>query len=297
MNMLKHTTLLPLATLALMSFNAQSGDVDRTLSWESGGEINVNITAGQIEFRGWNKQEVKLTGDFSGDDERLTFKKSGRNIKLELEDESNSWWGKRSGGNADFTIFAPFSSDLDIDGTSLTIEADDINGSVDINSISGSVRLKGPSKRVDVETVSGDIRIEEASGKMRLRTVSGDIEASVKAESFDAKTVSGDIEGNISELEFASFLSVSGDIDVELNLIADGRIEGQTVSGNLRLNFKDGVNSDFKLNTGPGGDIDNRITKDKPADNNHWGQELRFTTGDGEGTVDLETMSGSIRIR
>lgn len=297
MNMLRNTTVLPLTVLFMMSFSTHSADVDKTLAWDKGGEINVDITAGQIEFRGWGKDEVKLSGDFAGDDERLVFKKSGRNIKIQLKDESKSWWGGNSGGDVDFIVFAPFDSNLDIDGTSLKIEVDAVKGAVDINSISGAVRLKGPSKRVDVETVSGDIDIEDASGKMRLRSVSGDINFDVAAYSFDAKTVSGDVEGVIGRVEFANFLSVSGDVDVELALNDDGRVEGQTVSGNIELDFNDDLDADFELNTGPGGDISNKISDDRPADSSHWGQELRFTKGGGNGNVDLETMSGSIKIR
>lgn len=286
-----------LTTLMLVPFDTLAADVDKTLAWSSGGEIKVSITAGEIEFRGWGKDEVKVTGDFNGDDERLVFKTSGKNIKLELKDESHGWWGRNSGGNVDFTVFAPFSSDLDIEGTSLNVEIQEIKGNIDINSISGFANLKGPSKRVDVETVSGDIDIEDAAGKIHLRTVSGDINADVDAYTFDAKSVSGDIEGKIGRNEYVSLMSVSGDIDVELTLAKDGRVEGQTVSGNVELSFNDAVDADFELNTGPGGDINNRLSKDRPDDNNRWGQELRFTKGNGDGTVELETMSGTIKVR
>jgi len=301
MNILKNNALLPLASLVATLMSAPTtltaGEVDQTLDWVSGGEINVNITAGKIQFRGWGKDEVKLTGDFNGEDERLVFKQSGKDIKLEIKDESRGWWGGHSGGNVDFTVFAPFDSDLDIDGTSLRIGIKDIKGNVDANSISGSLRLSGPSKRVDIETVSGDVDIEDASGKMRIRTVSGDINADVDAYTFDAKTVSGDIDGKIGRNEYANLLSVSGDIEVELTLINDGRVEGQTVSGNIELTFDDTVNADFELNTGPGGDIYNRLSTEKPSDTSRWGQELRFTKGDGDGTVELETMSGTLKVR
>lgn len=297
MTMFKHRAFLPLATLLLLSLDSIAGEVDKTLAWAPGGEIKVNITAGEIKFHGWDKDEIKLTGDFSGDDNRLTFKKSGKNIKLELKDQDRGWWGNNSGGTVDFTVFAPFESDLDIDGTSLRIEVQDLHGSVEANSISGSVKMSGQSERVNVETVSGHIHIKDASGKMRLRTVSGSIDADVDADTFDAKTVSGDIEGKIGRSEHASFLSVSGDVDIELSLAKDGRIEGQTVSGDLEINFDDTINADFELNTGPGGDISNRVSRDKPDDDNRWGQVLKFTLGDGDGTVELETMSGTIKVR
>lgn len=297
MIMLKRNTLLPLAIALLSPFSAFAGDVDKALPWTEGGEIDVSITSGQIEIRGWSKNEVKLSGDFSGDDERLVFKQSGKNIKLELKDENQGWWGNNSGGNVDFTVFAPFETDIDIDGTSLRIEVKDINGDIEVNSISGRVRFAGMSKRLDIETVSGDIDVEDATGKIRLRTVSGDIGADVDAYSFDAKTVSGDIDGQIGKVESASLLSVSGDIKVKLALADDGRVDGQTVSGNVDISFDNKVNADFELNTGPGGDISNRISDDRPNDDSRWGEEVKFTAGNGSGTVDLETMSGTIKVR
>ncbi len=298
MNNIKQLFLNLATVLALSATNVQAADVDKTLPWTEGGKVKISITSGQIEIRGWNKNEVKLTGDYSGESDRLIFKESGSNIKLELRDEGGSWWGGHSNGSVDFTLYTPFESDIDIDGTSLEIEIDDIQGSIDASSISGRVKVSSETKRADIETVSGDIDIDKANGKMRLRTVSGDINAQVSAINFDAKTVSGDIDSRIGNTEYASLLSVSGDIDVELTLANDGRVDGQTVSGNLELSFENSrVNADFELNTGPGGDISNKLSNDRPDDNDHWGQKLNFTVGSGDATVDLETMSGSIRLR
>ena len=302
MTLIQQFRYFPVLGVLATSVNTFAADVDKTLDWIPDGDLEVSITSGQLEIRGWNKDQVKLTGDFSGDDDRLVFKRSGKNIKLELRDENSGWWGRGSHSNVDFVMFAPFNSDLEIDGTSLRIEVAKISGNLDINSISGSVSIDGDTKgsgdiRADIETVSGDIDIENASGMIRLRTVSGDINTDVAASTFDAKSVSGDIEGAIGATEYASLLSVSGDIDVELRLKTDGRIEGQTVSGNLELKFNDRVNADFELNTGPGGNISNRVSDDKPDDNNRWGQELNFTINDGDGSVNLETMSGTIKLR
>jgi len=295
---IKHLSVLAILLTPIASFSA---DVNRTLEWIPEGEVKVSITTGRIEIRGWDRNEIKLDGDYSDEDSRLTFKKSGKNVVLEVEHESSSWWGGGSNSEVDFVVFTPFESDLDIDGTSLDIEIEGINGNLDIGSISGVVIVNGSDQdsknvRADIETVSGDIDIENTSGKIRLRTVSGDINSNVNARTFDAKTVSGDIEGDIGSTEYASVLSVSGDIDIELKLENDARVEGQTVSGNLELNFKNQVNADFELNTGPGGNIRNRLSDDKPDDNNRWGQELDFTLNDGDSTVELETMSGTIKL-
>ncbi len=295
MNIMK--SLLPLSALMCFTMNAVAADVDKTLPWTEGGELRVDITSGQLEIRGWDKDEVKLTGDFEGDEDRLVFKNSGKNVKLELRDGGGSWWGGHSGGNVDFVVFTPINSNLEIEGTSLRVEINQIMGQVDVGSVSGSVSLRSESDDVHIETVSGDIEVEGSKGKVRLQSVSGDIDAEVDAYQFNAKTISGDVNGKSGRVEYSSLLSVSGDIDVSLLLAEDGRLEAQTVSGNIDIQFKDTPNADFEINTGPGGDIRNRVSKDRPDDNNHWGQELRFTVGDGDGNVELETMSGTVKLR
>ncbi len=296
MNTLNQKSLLTLPAFLLMAFSSYANDVDRSLDWTDGGELIVDITSGQVEIRGWNKNEVKLTGDYSGDEDRLVFKSSGKNIKIKVKDEGRGWWGGNSAGSADFVVFTPFDSDLDIEGTSLSVEVSEINGRIDVNTVSGSVKVEGNAERIDVQSVSGDIDVKGAKGNTRLQTVSGDVDAEVEALNFEGKSISGDVQGKIGQVEYASLTSVSGDIDIELTLGRDGRVEGQTVSGNVELNFDKRPNADFELHTGPGGDIRNRISDDKPDDDSHWGQELRFTVGDGEGNVELETMSGTIRI-
>ncbi len=297
MTILKNSTLLPLTALMMMSFNTVAKDVDKTLDWLSGGELKVDITSGQIDIRGWDDEQIKLTGEFDGDDDQLVFKTSGKDVKLEIRDQHTSWWGNSSHNSANFIVYVPFDSDLDIEGTSLEIEVNQVKGALEVNSISGSIQANGPSDRVDIESISGNIEIEDASGKVRLRTVSGDIKADVEANSFVAKTVSGDIDGRIGRSEYVSTLSVSGDVEIELSLVSDARVEGQTVSGDLEFDFVDQINADFELNTGPGGDIRNKLSDHQPEDSSHWGQVLNFTLGDGDTTIELETMSGNISLK
>jgi hypothetical protein len=69
------------------------------------------------------------------------------------------------------------------------------------------------------------------------------------------------------------------------------------VSGDIVLKFKNKtVNARFDLDTGPGGDIENSITNDRPDSSFIGSEEISFTSGNGDGSVELNTMSGTIEL-
>lgn len=121
---------------------------------------------------------------------------------------------------------------------------------------------------VNVETVSADIVVRGVDGSVELESVSGRIEVEGTPSRLEVATVSGLI--TVDSAPAGSKLeSVSGDIEVAR---AAGGIDASNVSGEIRIE---------------GGSLDN-------ADVESVSGTIRIEVGTIEGSVDVETMSGTI---
>ena len=96
----------------------------------------------------------------------------------------------------------------------------DPQGSIEIANAAGSVALSGWDRpEIEVKTVSGTIHVSGSGGEVEISTISGDA-------SLDLESVTR-----------GRFKSVSGGLTAGFALGADGRFEGESVSGNLELKF------------------------------------------------------------
>jgi hypothetical protein len=124
--------------------------------------------------------------------------------------------------------------------------------------VSGDLRLAGLTGDVEASSVSGEIRAQGLTGAVHLSGVSGTIEAN-----FDR-----DLGRRVS------LSTVSGSIVLGLVPDANAEVSAETVSG--------GIHSDLPIE----------------VNRHQWvGQSLHARLGNGDGQIDLHTVSGSIDIR
>lgn len=297
MKLINHKLVVTLTSF-LLSISAFAGEkIDKELSVAAGGKVRISVVRGDVEVKAWSKDAVHVEGELDDATEEFIFETSGADTIIKVEIDDGFFDKKWNSDETDIVIHVPSASSLVAGGVSTEFKISDITGGVVANSVSGDIDVKGSSDKVNVESVSGDIRIEDSWGKMKASSVSGDIETDGKAVYFDAQSVSGDIEATIGKSEIVELSSVSGDIDLIFELMDDGRVDAETVSGDVKIQFDgDDVNARFEINTGPGGDIRNAITKDKPESSFIGAEEVTFKSGNGSGTVEISTMSGTISL-
>jgi hypothetical protein len=279
-----------------LAWNVHAGDIDKTLTVQPNGEVHIEITDGRIKMEGWDRSEIKVVGNISRKPEDFIFETHGKNTRIELAGDSHSWWGNNS-ASADLKIYVPKTNSIIADGVSVSFYFDDFSRSVRANTISGDLKLSNGSGKIDLSTVSGDLTVNNAKGKLDLASVSGDIDVDGNAKYFDANSVSGSISARIGMAERIELGTVSGDIEIELGLSEDARLEADTVSGDIELEFANAIiNTTFDIETGPGGRVKNRLSNDKMSKNMTFSGSLEFSLGNGESSVNLETMSGTILL-
>jgi len=139
----------------------------------------------------------------------------------------------------EYQVFLPQNCNVHASGVSSSIDAQEIEGSLEFSTVSGNMLLKALSGSVSATTVSGELNGSEISAVLFLKTVSGNIRLSGSFSSVDSSTVSGGIHLDTAILGNGpyNFKSVSGDINLELFSEAAFRLEHRSVSGSIHTNL------------------------------------------------------------
>lgn len=285
--------------------------VDETKAATADGFVKINIIRGEINVEGWDRNEVRVVGSLDDKVKQFIFEVNGNDtvIAVKLPKNNRSWSGSRG---SRLRIKVPVGSSVKIGVVSTEVQVENISGGLELRGVSGDMRVENVKNRIHISSVSGEVELRDSTGRTRVTSVSGEIEAydvhgtslfhSVSgnillvrvSDKLDLETVSGDIEVVDSVLSSASGHSVSGDIDLESELIGAGDIEFDTVSGSVRLRLGGELNSSFDLQT-QSGSIRNRLTDDRPTHSKYVRDEkLRFRMGDGDGDIIINTHSGDI---
>ncbi len=277
--------------------------------------VKIENMRGDVRISGTNDNYAVVQGELDEFATGLTFALDGSTLSIivEMEDRSNF----SGDAESDLTITLPKSAELNVEGVSTDfwvsnfnndarintvsgdLEAEDLTGDIRLNSVSGDVRGKNLAGKVQMKSVSGDIidRGNQASA-VRYGSTSGDVQAESAAREVEAETVSGDVELELSEVTKLDLRSVSGDAEASFALLNNGRVQGESVSGDVTLSIAGALNAKVSAQVSGGGNIVNRLN-DARADESRWGvgAELETSIGSGSGSIDVTTMSGDILLR
>lgn len=271
--------------------------VDKRLPADPAGEVEVSNVAGTVSIAGWNKSEVQVTGTLGDDVERLDFERDGKHTRVKVVlRKSNHHWS--SEGEAELSIRVPAGSRIDVNTVSAEISVVDVTGPLRLQSVSGDISSEITREDAEVKSVSGNVSLrgDGNAGVLTVTTVSGDARVTHAAGEVTASTVSGSLELALDKLTRVRARSTSGDVSLAGTLTPDARLDAETISGGLTVDFKGALDAQIDVKSFSG-EIDScfgpkaeRTSKYAP------GSELRFTEGKGTGRVRLSTLSGDINL-
>jgi len=273
-------------------------DIDRSLDAAADGYVEISNISGSVTVSGWSKKQVEVTGTLGRNVEELIFERDGDEITIKVKIPRNNGHSHGRGYDSDLYIKVPKNSSIDVGTVSADIEVTEVAGDQGLSSVSGDVTTESSGANTRAESVSGDVDIEgnNADGETSASTVSGDVTLSRIAGEVSAETVSGDIDIDAVSFKRAEFGTVTGDIDFRAGLDKGGRLEVETVNGSVDIEFVGDVSARFDIDTFNGeirncyGPKAERTSKYAP------GWELEFTTGNGDGRVDISTLNGDVSI-
>lgn len=286
---------LPLLCAALLLVPAMAladTRVDERHNVAAGGRIELSNVAGKVTVRGWDRNDVQLTGTLS-DGLQLRQEKSANRVRWEIE-----YPRRGNNGGATLTLNVPRSVELLLS----TVSADqDISG-VDVrrlqaDTVSGNLAAVGRSGDSVLNTVSGNVTSRLQTPRLDVNTVSGRIEAGggVSGE-IGAQTVSGRVGVDAGRIQRLVVETVSGGIDLSATALAPGgRINVESVSASVSLRLPRTVSAQLSVNSFSGSINSDAGKVERPRYGP--GSSLDARLGSGDGDIRVQSHSGSVQVR
>jgi len=269
-------------------------DVDQSRDVPGDSYVEVVNVRGNIDIAGWDRDVVRVSGELDDLAEGLVFEVSDKRVLIEVKlPHRDVNWG--DGSNLEIRV--PTSARVDFRGVSTDLDASSLEGGLRVRSVSGDVRAKDLAGQVIISTVSGEIRAGDITGECRLKTISGEIDLDCDCRTVDVDTVSGDIDVDLQKFTSLRATAVNGDVEIRGQLVDAGEIDMNSVNGDLAVVLARPVDAFVSAETGPGGDISNRMTGDKPVKRFPASMALETVSGDGNGRIKMRTVNGDISLR
>lgn len=291
------TTLMTLRLACLTLFFASAfaaETLNRRLDAAPDGVVSIDNTAGSIEVRGWSRNEVEVTGELGSDVEELVFERDGKEIVVRVRPSH----GNNRDISSDVVVRVPERSSVNASGISADIDVRDVRGAQRLSTISGDIDTYAYAADIDVEAISGDVTVQgdNEEGRAHLGTVSGDVEVQNLAGEIEAGSVSGDVSIVDSRFERAQVETTSGDAVFHADLVGDGRLDVETINGDLDVVLGDDVSARFDIETF-NGEIRNCFGPEPTRTSRYTpGSELKFVEGEGDARVTIRTLNGGLRL-
>ncbi|HSC06454.1 MAG TPA: DUF4097 family beta strand repeat-containing protein [Steroidobacteraceae bacterium] len=282
--------------LAPLAWGGDEGQVDKRAPADPQGEVEVSNVAGNVSISGWDRNEVQVTGTLGEDVERLDFISEPKRTIIRVKHKETQ---RRHGDtDAELAIRVPSASRLNVSTVSAEISITHVTGEQRLQSVSGDVSSEIAGEDVEAKTVSGNVvlRGEGKAAVVTVTTVSGDAQVRRAAGELSANSVSGSLNLDLDSITRARVRTTSGDLQLEGPLARDARVDAETISGELVLDFKKPINAEFEIESFTG-DIQNCFgPKAQPKSEYGPGSELNFKEGAGSARVIAQSMSGDIQL-
>jgi Toastrack DUF4097 len=256
------------------------------------GRVDIDVAAGSVRVIGWDKDVVAVTGSLGRGAENLDFDVQGSRTSISVETQGNP-----HGVRSDLEIRVPAASRVQIESFSAQVSASGLKGDLEAESVQGSISVDGEMKTVKVENVGGALEVTGSSRWVHAESVNGSVVVRGVSEEVEASTVNGHLRVEAGAIRRGELGTVNGTLEFVGDLAPGGQLDVETVSGEIDLAFPAGVSAEFQVTTFSGA-IDNEFGGTPERVSRYTTEkQLDFTAGGGGAEVDVQTMSGSVRLR
>lgn len=283
------------ALAAGTSVRASNHSSDQQVDADPRGTVEVSNFAGRVEVTGWDKPQVSVHSNLSGDIENVDVRSDHGRTSIKVHVHG---WAFGPGGEADLDIKIPKGSELDVTSVSAEVTSNGVLGVQRLKTVSGSIRAELGPADAEAKTVSGEI-VLRGGGKpiaVHATSISGSIRLEHGAGDLEATTVSGDLSVQLDPGRTIRMRNTSGEINVRGKLTKDADVDLQTVSGEVRLHAPPENGYEYEASTFSGDIRDCFNVKPEKTSTYGPGERLNGTLGKGGGHVRIKTMSGSIDL-
>lgn len=291
-NRLNAGLLLTAITLANSASVYAQADIEENRPIDPSGRVQVDNMAGSISVTGWDKAEVEIRGELGERVEELEISESGGGLRIRVHNKDN----QRRLDESHLRLQVPRGVSIELESISADITVEGLqNDSIVVSTVSGDSDVNAETLHLEVESVSGDVSFAGSAPRLTVETVSGEIDVSGAEGEVRMTTVSGDTMLAGGVLSLGRFETVSGNLELSLEVSAGGRLSADSMSGDVILLLPATQQAEFKAQTYSG-----KIRSDfgeVSAGAELSGRSFQFREGDNGASIRIESFSGDAHLR
>jgi len=255
---------------------AQAEEITKTYPVNARPKVRVETDDGSIRVSTGDIKQVEIRVEYSGykldRDLQVSPAQNGDTVEIAVKTHGSFFsWGVRH-ASLRVEIHMPREADLTARSGDGSIEADSINGTVDLTARDGHITVQGAKGNIRLHTGDGHIEARNLDGQVDASSGDGHINLEGRFDSLKIKTGDGSVTaraGGGSRVSSAwSINTGDGSVDLEIPGDLHANIEASTHDGHISLGLPITVEGTFSSSR-----IQGKL--------NGGGQTVTIRTGDG----------------
>jgi hypothetical protein len=260
---------------------------DRTIPVARGSRLNVVNDAGEIVIKSWDRDSLRIQARHSA---RVTVDVQTTNNIINLRTRASG-----PSLTVDYEISAPAWLPIRATGQFAYIGIEGVQNEVYAETVRGDIVVKGGSGFVTAKSIQGEIIVEDAKGKISAIAVNEGVRITGATGEISVDSTNGDITMTKVDAKSVEVGSVNGNIRFEGSLANAGQYRFATHNGNITMVMPETTNATFTVRTYNGEFSSNLPTK--AVGEIRRGRRATYTLGNGGAEVEVESFSGTVRLR
>jgi Putative adhesin len=236
--------LISSALALAVGVSTRAEEVVKTFSVTGHARVNVNTDDGAVRVSTGDIKQVEIRVVYTGykldRDLRVTTEQNGDSVEVVAKTSGGSFWnwGVRH-SSLRVEVHMPKDADLTVRSGDGAVEADSINGNVDVTTGDGSITVQGARGNIKFHTGDGHIEARGLDGTVDASSGDGHINLEGRFDGLNIKTGDGSITARaLGGSKVASNWSIrTGDGSVDLEVPGDlqANIDASTHDGHISM--------------------------------------------------------------
>ena len=284
------TAVLALTLAQAPAHQPAAPQTDQTVPVQRGGRLTINNFAGEVVIHTWDKDTLHVVARHQSRT-RVNIRPSPSGVAI----SASGTQGPQ--GSVDYDITAPTWMPIKVEGQFNFVTIDGAQADVSADSVKGDIVIKGGTGFVTAKSIQGEIVVEGAKGKINVSSVNEGIKISDSSGDITADSVNGQITMTAMQARSVEATTTNGNITYDGSFAANGHYLLTTHNGDLILGLPETTSATFTVRTYNGEFRTDLPFEGGSRDDLRRGRKVTMTLGKGSADVELESFSGTIRVR